>query len=65
MENDRILAKTLIGLRNIAWAAASQDKASAHAKFLYTMLQLAVENTGAVDIMRMALRLSKHNVPLP
>lgn len=62
MEEDRILAKTLIGLRNIAWAAANIDKTSKHAKFLYTALQMAIESPDSIDIVRLALLMSPQDI---
>ena len=62
MEVDRVLAKTLIGLRNIAWAAAVTDKPSKHAKFMYTMLALAVEDPEHISVMRLALRMAPMNI---
>jgi energy-converting hydrogenase Eha subunit H len=53
---------TLLGLRNIAWAAAKQDKTSKHAKFLYTLLALAIESKTSVSVIRQALLMSRMNI---
>ena len=63
MEADRVLAKTLIGLRNIAWAAYITDKPSKHAKFMYTMLALAVKDPEHISIIRLALLMSPMDIP--
>ena len=47
MEESRILAKTLIGLRNIAWAACMVDKRNQKAAFMLTILNLAVLDNGS------------------
>lgn len=58
MESDRILAKTLIGLRNIAWAAAATQHDNKNANFLKTATTLLIEDVDHLPVVRLALRMS-------
>ena len=63
MERDRVLAKTLIGLRNIAWAAGRRNKTNVKAKFIATIASLLITDPENVNVISLAIDTSVLDIP--
>ena len=62
MEKNLELAKTLIGLRNIAWAANRNDHLNITAHYIHSTIELLLATPDNVETVKKIIVVSSNNV---